>query len=62
MGTLLLQVFFATIGATTDLRALFSFGAIAPLLLFVAVILAVHGAVMALLGKRCHEVMHVRRV
>jgi sodium--glutamate symport carrier gltS len=47
-----LQVFFATIGASTDVKALAASGAILPMLSFIAVLLLVHAFILEVLGRR----------
>jgi uncharacterized membrane protein len=52
VGTLSIQLFFATIGATTDLRVLFASAALWPLVSMVLLTLGVHGLVLGLFGRR----------
>lgn len=52
VAALLVQVFFAAIGAGTDVRALLSFGGLLPLLQFVGIIILVHGAVVWVVGRK----------
>ena len=52
VGTLFIQLFFAAIGATTDIKALVASAALWPLLGMVMLILAVQGGVLELVGRR----------
>ena len=47
-----MQVFFATIGASTDVRALATSGTLLPMVAFIGILLVVHSAILEVFGRR----------